>query len=389
MTHKLLRFGAFELNLSTEELRKHGTIMRLSPQPFHLLALLASHSGQIVSREEIHKRLWDDETFVDFEQGVNKCIKQVRTVLNDNADRPVYIETIPRQGYRFLAEVVSKTVEPPAPLVTASTSGIQSRTAVAARLQPSAAQQSAAASVQTVAVVDAAPLTSPEDVDIHKRPSAFRSWWAFPVVAVLVVGLIAGGFYWRARNASVLTEKDTIVLADFVNTTGDSVFDDTLKQGLSVNLEQSPFLDLVSERRVMGTLSLMGRPPSERLTPEDAREVCQRTGSKAMVAGSIAGLGNQYVIGLKVVDCNTGDLLAETQKQAAGKESVLKALDAAATSLRSRLGESLTSVQKYTTPLEEASTTSLEALKPIAGAKNAFRKRRDGRIAVLQPSSGT
>jgi tetratricopeptide (TPR) repeat protein len=160
-----------------------------------------------------------------------------------------------------------------------------------------------------------------------------------------------------------LTDKDTIVLSDFDNKTGDSVFDDTLKQGLSVQLEQSPFLALVSERRVNETLKLMGRPAGDRLTPEVTREVCQRTGSKAMLTGSIAGLGSQYVIGLKAMNCNTGDVLAEAQEQAAGKEAVLKALDAAAVSLRGKLGESLSTVQKYATPVEEATTPSLEALK--------------------------
>ena len=151
--------------------------------------------------------------------------------------------------------------------------------------------------------------------------------------------LVAGGLYYRSHQQSNrLTDKDTIVLSDFDNKTGDSVFDDTLKQGLSVQLEQSPFLALVSERRVNETLKLMGRPAGDRLTPEVTREVCQRTGSKAMLTGSIAGLGSQYVIGLKAVNCNTGDVLAEAQEQAAGKEAVLKALDAAAVSLREQAG---------------------------------------------------
>ena len=193
--------------------------------------------------------------------------------------------------------------------------------------------------------------------------------------AVLLVGLIAGWLLYPRRQVGALTDKDTIVLSDFDNKTGDAVFDDTLKQGLSVQLEQSPFLDLVSEHRVNETLKLMGRPAGDRLTPEVTREVCQRTGSKAMLTGSIAGLGSQYVIGLKAVDCNTGDVLAEAQEQAAGKEAVLKALDAAAVSLRSKLGESLSSVQKYATPLEEATTPSLEALKAYSlGVKTDYAK---------------
>jgi serine/threonine protein kinase/Tfp pilus assembly protein PilF len=196
-----------------------------------------------------------------------------------------------------------------------------------------------------------------------------KLWKILIAAAGILVATIGGWLYLRAHpsvgnpSATALTGKDTIVLADFDNKTGDTVFDDTLKQGLAVQLEQSPFLDLVSDNKVNQTLGMMGRPAGDRLTREVAREVCQRTGSKGMLTGSIAGLGSQYVIGLKAVNCNTGDMLAEAQEQAAGKEGVLKALDVAAISLRSKLGESLSSVQKYATPVEEATTTSLEALK--------------------------
>ena len=213
-----------------------------------------------------------------------------------------------------------------------------------------------------------------------------KGWWlaklwriAIPVLLAAV--LLAGGIYYRAHQAKPLTDKDSIVLSDFTNTTGDSVFDDTLKQGLSVQLEQSPFLNLVSDRRVNETLKLMGRPAGDRLTPEVTREVCQRTSSKAMLAGSIAGLGSQYVIGLKALNCDTGDVLAEAQEQAAGKEAVLKALDAAAVRLRSKLGESLISVEKYATPLAAATTASLEALKAYSlGIKT---RRTKGETAAL------
>jgi tetratricopeptide (TPR) repeat protein len=200
--------------------------------------------------------------------------------------------------------------------------------------------------------------------------------WKIAVPVLLVALLVAGGLYYRSHQQSKsLTEKDTIVLADFANSTGDPVFDDTLKQGLSVQLEQSPFLALVSERWVNETLKLMGRSSDDRLTANVTREVCQRTGSKAMLMGSIAGLGSQYVIGLKAVNCNTGDVLAEAQEQAAGKEAVLKALGNTAVSLRSKLGESLSTVQKYDTPLEEATTSSLEALKAYSlGVKTISAK---------------
>ncbi len=218
----------------------------------------------------------------------------------------------------------------------------------------------------------------------QERPGLNR-WTILATVALVVVALLAGGFYWRSRKARTLTEKDTIVLADFVNTTGDPVFDDTLKQALSVQLEQSPFLDLVSERKVNGTLKLMGRAAGDRLTPELAREVCQRTGSKAMLTGAIAALGSQYVIGLRAVNCDTGDVLAETLEQAAGKESVLKALDVAAAKLRGKLGESQPSVEKFNTPLEEATTPSLEALKAYSlGWKTHFSKGDTAALPLLK-----
>ncbi len=218
---------------------------------------------------------------------------------------------------------------------------------------------------------------------LQATPSlAFKSWkFIVPVVSVallIAAGIYYGLHYGRSSSESrLLTNKDSIVLSDFTNTTGDGVFDDTLKQGLSVQLEQSPFLDLVSDRKVNETLKLMGRTAGDRLTPEIAREVCQRTGSKAMLTGSIAGLGSQYVIGLKAINCNTGDVLAEAQEQAGGKEAVLKALDAAAVSLRGKLGESLSSVQKYATPVEEATTPSLEALKAYSLGRKMYALKGD------------
>ena len=198
-----------------------------------------------------------------------------------------------------------------------------------------------------------------------------------PAAATVLAFLVAGYFYLHraSHDTPKLTDKDTIVLGDFANTTGDVVFDDTLKQGLSIQLEQSPFLGLVSERKVNETLRLMGRTAGDRLTPEVTREVCQRTASKAMLTGSIATLGSQYVIGLRAVACDTGDMLGEAQQQAAGKEAVLKALDHAAISLRDKLGESRGSVQRYATPVEEATTPSLEALKAYSlGRKTVFAK---------------
>ena len=207
-------------------------------------------------------------------------------------------------------------------------------------------------------------------------------WKILVPAAVVVIALVASGLYWRSRsttsekNSTALTEKDTIVVADFTNSTGDAVFDGTLKQALAVDLEQSPFLNILSDRKVGETLKLMGRPPTDRVTAEVAKELCMRTGSKAILAGSVSTLGSQYVVGLEAVACSTGDTLAKEQAEAATKEGVLKALSTAATSLRNRLGESLASVQKFDVPVE-ATTPSLEALKAYSMGVTTGRTRSD------------
>ncbi len=192
-------------------------------------------------------------------------------------------------------------------------------------------------------------------------------------VAIAIAFLAAGVLYYRFHRAKPLTDKDTIVLADFANSTGDPVFDDTLKTALSVSLNQSPFLNVLPENKVSMTLKLMSRPGDGKLTPEVTRELCERAGSKAYIAGSIASLGSQYVLGLKAVNCQTGDLLAEGQVTAASKEKVLDALGEAASKLRSELGESLATVQKFDVPLAEATTSSLEALKAYSLGLKAYK----------------
>jgi serine/threonine protein kinase/DNA-binding winged helix-turn-helix (wHTH) protein/Tfp pilus assembly protein PilF len=666
-TQQLLRFGVFELNLGTEELRKDGTPIKLAPQPFAILALLASHSGQLVTRDDIQKQIWGDETYVDFEHGLNQCIKQIRTALSDNPDRPAYVETVPRRGYRFLAPVVSKTVAAPPPKVVESKSGIQPLPAAVAvpkkappeppsgiqegalprsslepvglagktvshyrvvgiigaggmgvvykaedlklpravalkflpeevvadpRAQKQFEREAGAASVlehpnicpiyefgehegrtfivmqllhgrtlrdrlavpqedpsrskafsinevldfaiQITAGMEAAhekgiihrdikpanifitskglvkildfglakrfqiaerevvaptesgirplslPVTSsatlnlsrlsttlgtaaymsPEQVrgepldartdlfsfgsvlyematgrqafrsdtaeglrdailhdspppaqevnpeipaelqqvirkclerdrtlryqsatligsDLEQirrqrvQPSLRRHWKLAAASAVLVFALLAGGLYWRSQKATAFTGKDTIVMADFNNSTGDAVWDDTLKQALAIQLEQSPFVNVLSDDKVRQTLQLMNHPRNQPLTREVAQEVCQRNNSKAMLMGAIARAGLHYLITVKAVDCRTGDTLASAEQEAANSDKVIKALQQAGTELRTKLGESLASVQKFNQPLEEATTPSLEALQAFSRARTA------------------
>jgi len=205
-----------------------------------------------------------------------------------------------------------------------------------------------------------------------------RKLWKIlvPTGVLVAAALLAGGFYIRSRTTTPLTEKDTIVLADFSNTTGDPVFDDALKQALAVDLEQSPFLNVLSARRVAETLRLMGRQPNDRVTPEVAQEICLRTGSKAVLAGSISRLGSQYMVGLGAVNCANGDTLAKQQAEASSKENVMKALGTVTSSVRTKLGESLASVQKFNVPVE-ATTSSLEALKTFSMGIITGREKGD------------
>ena len=189
-----------------------------------------------------------------------------------------------------------------------------------------------------------------------------RRWKViFPAAAVVLALAVAGYFY--LHRAPKLTDRDTLVLADFTNTTGDPVFDGTLRRGLAVELEQSPFLSLVSDQRIQGTLGRMSQPADARLTPELARDICVRTGSAAVLEGSIAALGSQYVLGLRAKNCRTGEVLDDELAQAAKKEDVLNALSQIARKFRTRAGEALSTVEKHAAPLEEATTPSLEALK--------------------------
>jgi eukaryotic-like serine/threonine-protein kinase len=211
-------------------------------------------------------------------------------------------------------------------------------------------------------------------------------WGTLTGATVVVIGLAVGGWLFYSRKAHALTDKDTIVLADFTNTTGDTVFDGTLRQGLSVQLEQSPFLSLVSEQQIQQTLQMMRQPSDARLTPNIAREVCQRTSSAAVLDGSIAQIGSQYSLILKAANCANGELLASADAQVSDKSHVLDALGRLASQMRRKLGESLSSLQKYDTPLEQATTTSLDALKNFNLGYDSLVRRGDsvGAIAPLE-----
>src|ERR1700723_1907741 len=316
------RFGVFELDRRSGELRKAGARIRLQIQPLKVLTALLDEPGAVVTREDLKRRIWPEESFGDFDHAVNVAVAKLRAALADSADTPRFIETLPRRGYRFIFPVTFPAEPHDSPAVAAPVPP-----------QPSTAKKS-----------------------------------RFPrgaVAAGLAVAVAAGAIAWwsYSRKPHMLTDRDTVVLADLTNTTGDPVFDGTLRQGLSVQLEQSPFLRLISDTRIQQTLRLMNKPADTRLTPEIAREICARTSSAAALDGSISSLGTQYVLGLKAINCRNGETLDEEQLQAAKKEDTFKALTAFASNFRSRVGESLSTIREHDTPLQQATTSSLEALQ--------------------------
>jgi eukaryotic-like serine/threonine-protein kinase len=315
------QFGAFEVNADSGELLKQGKRVRLQEQPFRLLVVLLENAGRVVTREELKTLIWEGTTFVDFESSLRVAVRKLRDALGDDAENPRYVETIPKRGYRFLGPVVRP-----------------------------------AANKHHVEEIDAAV------VDRSARAASSYKWvYIVGLLAVLAIAALV--FIHSFRTPGVLTEKDTVVLADFLNSTGDPLFDGTLRQGMEVQLEQSPFLSLISQYRAQQVLQLMGKPADTKITTQIAREICERTGSTAVLSGSISMLGSKYVLGMSATDCDSGKVLAEEQVQATKEEDVLDALGRAASKFRGRLGESLATIEKHNTPLAESSTSSLEALK--------------------------
>jgi len=343
-------FGPFVLSIATGELRNGATPLKLHPQPFRILALLLERANTLVTREEIQGALWGGHTWVDFDAGINFCIRQIRAALNDDADKPKYIETVARKGYRFVAAVTTEFQPAILPI---------SRAPSPLMAIPAKTEAAASPSVP--------PTFISSGLDVTDATEAFRlkpsRLFSIGTVLGLTVAAAAIASYFFLHRTAKLTPRDTVVVADFRNSTGDPVFDGALQQGLAAQLGQSPFLNLVSDAQIQQTLRMMQQPPDARLTPEVAREICQRANGAAVLTGSIAQIGTQYDLILQAASCSTGESLVASEAQANDKNHVLHALGVAASQLREKLGESLATVQRFGTPLAQATTPSLDALK--------------------------
>ena len=317
-------FGPFRVDPEKEVLLRAGQPVQLTPKTFQILLVLVRHHKEVVTKDDLMKAVWPD-TFVE-EANLSRNIFMLRKALGETPQDHQYVLTVPGRGYRF-AETVRRVPEQRLNIVAAEHSKVQVEVA---------------------------------------ETKLWITWIA--VAAVVLVAVAVGTFKLFVTRPLVLTGKDTVVLADFANSTGDPVFDDTLRQGLAVELQQSPFLEILSDERVQQTLRLMGRPKDARLTREIAREICERTGSTAILVGSIAALGSQYVLGLQAQNCSTGSILDREQERAARREDVLDTLSQMARKFRRQAGESFATVEKHSTHLWEATTSSLEALKAYSTA---------------------
>jgi DNA-binding winged helix-turn-helix (wHTH) protein/tetratricopeptide (TPR) repeat protein len=341
-------FGSFRLDAAQHLLFREGELVPLSRKAADILLVLVEEHGKLVEKEELMRRVWPD-SFVE-ESNLAVHISQLRKTINEQGDALHRIETIPRRGYRFVGDV-KRQAEP----------GEVSPAFVA----PGPSNEASPAPPPL-----AAP--SPPEGPASTHASRLPAWAAAAGLgAVLLAAALAvlGWYLWPTRRAHSNQASDrqapkhTLLLGYIANNTGDPVFDTTLREAIQIELEQSPYLTLVTEPRIQKSLRLMGKPADVQLTADLAREVCQRNAGEAVLDGWIARLGTQYVIGLRAVNCRTGDHVSDLQTTAEGKEQVLKALGDITGQLRARLGESLSMVQKFDTPIEEATTTVLEALQ--------------------------
>jgi DNA-binding winged helix-turn-helix (wHTH) protein/tetratricopeptide (TPR) repeat protein len=349
------RVGDWLVEPSIDRVSRNGTTLRLRPQLMDLLVVLAQHAGRTVSKDTILDTVWQGQHVA--ESGMTRCIAELRQALGDDAREPTMVQTIPKRGYRLVAPV-EYVAAPETPDVHALSARSKAAGAVAREGLDAAYEPTA----------DAAP----------PRRSQWRTGWVMgsALSVTLLLVLTWGGTGWS--RAPMLAERDTVLLAEFTNMTGDSAFDNTLRLALAVNLGQAPFLHILPDDHVRTALTLSGRPASQLVVGPVALDICRREGAAVLLAGSIARLGTHYAIGIEATACRTGDSIGRELVEVERKEAVLAALDAAALRLRRRLGESRASLRQYGVPIIRATTSSLEALQAVtAGDVNRDHARGD------------
>jgi len=332
-----VRFGPFELDLSTGELRSMEAPAPDNPGPtnkvllreqvFQVLRMLVEREGKIVTRDEIKSRLWPNDTVVDFDQSINATIKALRRALGDSADDPRYIETLGRRGYRLTPAIEFQESE---------------------------------------------PVTAPGEVAEESPPTRGRRRWVLGTCALLAVGALGIWRYEGYHRRITLTPTDTIVLADIDNRTSDTVFDGALNNALRYEMEQTPYLNLLGLDKAYATMGQLKLAPTARITPEVARQICRKTNSRMVISDSIADAGNRYHLEITALDCQSGAILAEERADISARNQVVHELGATAARLRRKLGEPAESLARFNQPLEIATSASLEALQTGAEGTKLF-----------------
>jgi eukaryotic-like serine/threonine-protein kinase len=360
-----LKFGPYEVDTRAGELRKQGSKIRLQEKPLRVLAALAAQPGTLVTREELKKRLWPDDTFVDFETGLNTAVSKLREALNDDPEYPRYIETVPRRGYRFLAQPRNGDGEDHARLHESPPSTAPSKPSPAS-LAPAksiAESESAEVSVDYVSPTGA-------------RPTVWRRSRGWIAALALLVIVVAGVAFWLMRGwpAFSFRARDSVLIADFENQTGDPRFDNALGTAFAVSIEQSRYANVFPQTRLDSVLTRMERPAHERITPTLGREICQRENVRGLIAVGITRTGQEYALTAQLIDPQTGETVRSYTERSYGEDHILEAVDVLAREIREALGESLYQIHEANKPLPQVTTQSLSALQQYADGSTLWQQ---------------
>jgi DNA-binding winged helix-turn-helix (wHTH) protein/tetratricopeptide (TPR) repeat protein len=358
LTRPVLKFGSYTVDTSLGELRKDGVRIPIQEKPLRLLAALAERQGELVTRAELHQHLWKGEAFVDFDNGLNTAVRKLRTALGDESESPRYIETIPRRGYRFLAlvEVVNG--------VTAAQAR-QSESVVSL----TADLESAAAAAATRGIA-----SKPE----FRESPARRSLGSLVLLSAAVLISVGGAVAWFAYSRPVFSfnSRDSVLISDFENQTGDPRFDQALETAFTVSMGQSRHANVFPRARLASVLALMGKAPGERITLALGREICQRENIRGLISLGITRTGEEYALSAELLDPQSGETVRSYTQRSYGEGHILDALDVIAADIRRDLGESLYQIHENTQPLPEVTTASLAALKEYADGTSLWHQGR-------------
>jgi DNA-binding winged helix-turn-helix (wHTH) protein/tetratricopeptide (TPR) repeat protein len=315
------RFGPYELDTEESTLSRNHSRLKLQELPFRLLLVLVERAGEVVTREEVRQRLWPENTFVEFDNSLGVAIRKVRDSLGDDAEAPRYVETVPRRGYRFIAPVRTDV-----PAMSATTDTPQ--------------------------------------VPVPAQRTTDRHWTKVVRVSIAMgIALAFAGWFWWGRTRNQIPERASVVVGDFDNSTGDPLFDGSLRRAVVVQLAQSPYLNVMPDGKLGEILQSLGRSPDDKLTPALALEVCQHGQASALITGSIQSTAGAYLLSMEANHCSDGSSLAHETVTVANEKAALPQLGTMIGDLRRTLGESRASLQKFNVPVEQATTSSLEALK--------------------------